>query len=392
LLQCGKGFKSSIWLLGQKVKKLLILASLCTSLSLPSLLASALNFEIEESPLLGLLKDFKASELCTVAENTEHYLKNNTEDTFAVHSGAIIDKKLSLKKVEKTLAFICKTYREDVKAKRQSRLHDNQFLLDNFQFYRWSPDVETAQKIAIKSTNAVKSRMLNAIPDEQIFLTKYYTKLLDASAVKTKKYNQALYALPKDEQGMSLALAEDKKAQLTRYKYTRQQVIDGVLLKEDLAKPLIWLTEEALHDVLLQGTGVLNVDGKQRFFNVHRNNGISYDYSIGKREQARYWYFAEVPNIMGYGQTLATKIAVKPQVTFAGNVADLGLGKLVMVSYQYNDQKVNRIGILADQGGAFDNNLFQLDLLVDSYRGWQDYHQANKSLPDYAQAWIMLLK
>ena len=74
------------------------------------------------------------------------------------------------------------------------------------------------------------------------------------------------------------------------------------------------------------------------------------------------------------------------------NVADLGLGKLLMVSYQHNDQQISRMGILADQGGAFDNNLFQLDLLVDSYRGWQDYHQANKTLPDYAKAWIMLLK
>ena len=154
----------------------------------------------------------------------------------------------------------------------------------------------------------------------------------------------------------------------------------------------MWLTEEALHDVLLQGTGVLNVAGETRFFNVHRNNGIAYDYSIGKRDQTRYWYFAEVPSIMGYGQTLAKKIAIKPQVTFAGNVADLGLGKLLMVSYQHNDQQISRMGILADQGGAFDDNLFQLDLLVDSYRGWQDYHQANKTLPDYAKAWIMLLK
>ena len=40
----------------------------------------------------------------------------------------------------------------------------------------------------------------------------------------------------------------------------------------------------------------------------------------------------------------------------------------------------------------FDNNLFQLDLLVDSYYGWADYHQANKQLPDYASAWSMLLK
>ncbi|MFT5760318.1 MAG: hypothetical protein ACI9LM_005104 [Alteromonadaceae bacterium] len=374
------------------MKKIFVWTFSLLSLSLCSLSVSALDFTVEKTPQLGLIKNFKASELCIVAENTDRYLENNTEDTFAVHSGVVFAEKIALKKIKQTLTFICKTYREDIKAKRQSRLHDNKFVLENFKFYRWSPDLITAQKIANKSTNAVKSSMLNAIPNDQIFLTKYYTKLLTASAIKTEKYDQALYSLPYDEVGLSLPQAELKKASLTRFKYTRQQVIDGVLTEKKLAKPLVWLTEEALHDVLLQGTGVLNVAGKQRFFNVHRNNGITYDYSIGKREQARYWYFAEVPSIMGYGQTLASKIAVKPQVTFAGNVADLGLGKLIMVSYQHNDQQISRMGILADQGGAFDNNLFQLDLLVDSYQGWQDYHQANKTLPDYAQAWIMLLK
>ena len=63
-----------------------------------------------------------------------------------------------------------------------------------------------------------------------------------------------------------------------------------------------------------------------------------------------------------------------------------------MVNYQRNDQTISRLGILADQGGAFDGNLFQLDMLVDSYRGWSDFHQANKQLPDYAKAWIMLIK
>ena len=155
---------------------------------------------------------------------------------------------------------------------------------------------------------------------------------------------------------------------------------------------MIWLTEEALHDVLLQGTGVVEVDGVRRYFNVHRNNGIAYDYAIGKREQARYWYFSEVPSIMGYGETLDSKIAISPQVSFAGNVAELGLGKLFMVTYTSENENVSRLGVLSDQGGAFDNNLFQLDLLVDSYYGWQDYYKANKHLPDYANAWLMLVR
>lgn len=348
-------------------------------------------FTLDKAPMLGKMASFKASALCDVADETKGYLAQFSEDKFAVHAGTVFDEKVTLKRVEQTLAFICRVYREDVRAKRNSRLHDNNFLRENFEFYRWTPDVKTARAIALKSTNEVKTRMLNAIPEDKIFLTKYYTKLLTASDVKTSQYNQALYALPYDEQGLGLNEANENLS-LARHQYTRQQVIAGVLEEKKLAKPLIWLTEEALHDVLLQGTGVVEVNGERRYFNVHRNNGIAYDYAIGKREQARYWYFSEVPSIMGYGETLDSKIAIAPQVSFAGNVAELGLGKLFMVSYDIAGENVSRLGILSDQGGAFDNNLFQLDLLVDSYFGWQDYHQANKHLPDYANAWLMLLK
>ena len=51
-----------------------------------------------------------------------------------------------------------------------------------------------------------------------------------------------------------------------------------------------------------------------------------------------------------------------------------------------------RLVILADEGGAFENNLFQLDLLVSSYKGWSDYHQANKHLPDFVKAEFLTLK
>ena len=350
------------------------------------------QFTLVEQPDIALLSDFNASALCRTSEKTGDYLATQPNDNFAVHAGRVFDDKVTVNRVKQTLDFLCQTYREDVRAKRNSRLHDVNFLKQHFDFYQWQPDKAQADKLANASTNGRKAELLRNIPNDQILLTKYYTKLLDGSEVRTEKYSQALYALPFDEQSLSIEQAEAVKTELTRFKYTRQQVIDGVLLKRQLAKPLIWLTEEALHDVLLQGTGVLKVNGSVRYFNVHRNNGIAYDYTIGKREQARYWYFAEVPSIMGYGQTLADKIAIDPQVTFAGNLADLGLGKLVMVSYTRKQKQISRLGILADQGGAFDNNLFQLDLLVGNYRGWQDYYEDNKHLPDYAKAWILIVK
>jgi len=363
-----------------------------TLLLLCSFSTKAFEFVVEDMPEIHKLIDFKASELCAVAEKTKNYLKNFPEDKFAVHEGTVFNDQITLQRVDKTLNFICRVYREDVQAKRQSRLHDSNYLTTHFNFYRWNPDIKTARAIAKKTTNKIKSRMLNNIPNDKIFLTKYYTKLLEASAVRTSKNNQALYALPVDEKNLSLEQAEKSKDKFTRYQYTRQEIIAGALIGNKMVKPLIWLTEEALHDVLLQGTGVVKVGDKIRYFNVHRNNGIAYDYAIGKRDQPRYWYFIEVPSIMGYGQKQENKIAIKPHVTFAGNVKQLGLGKLFMVSYERNNQNIARMGVLADQGGAFDDNLFQLDMLVDSFKGWQDYHQANKHIPDYAKAWLMLVK
>ena len=73
-------------------------------------------------------------------------------------------------------------------------------------------------------------------------------------------------------------------------------------------------------------------------------------------------------------------------------LSSLGLGKLFLINFANAHINQSRLAILSDEGGAFDNNLFQLDLLVDSYWGWQDYHQANKHLPDYASVWLLVLK
>lgn len=371
----------------------LLFAFTCLMMSQTSLAQG--RFELVDDPNVSKIPsleqlDFKA--LCQVARNTLKYINDYPHDVFALHHDNVLLPFSSTARVKATLKFICDVYQQDLVKAQTSRLATIHFLKAHFDFYRWYPDIKMAQAIAQKSTNTRKREMLNGIPDEQIFLTKYYTKLITGSDQQTAEYNQALYALPYDETGLSKEQAKLKKAQLTRFKYTRQEILTGVLTKNNLAKPLVWLTEEALHDVLLQGTGVLDVNGQIRYFNVHRNNGIAYDYALGKREQARYWYFAEVPGVMGYGETLNSKIAIEPYVSFAGNVQQLGLGQVFLVANEHAKQPFARLGVLADQGGAFDDNVFQLDYLVGNYRGWQDYHQANKHLPDYVNAWLLLVK
>jgi len=125
---------------------------------------------------------------------------------------------------------------------------------------------------------------------------------------------------------------------------------------------------------------------------VHRNNDIDYDYSIGKREQERYWYFAEVNSVLGYGDAIDNKIPLKKNVSVAGNVEQLGLGKLFFIQYGSDIDARKHLAILSDEGGAFKNNLFQLDLLVGEYYGWSDYYEDYKTVPDYARVWLMLKK
>jgi len=125
---------------------------------------------------------------------------------------------------------------------------------------------------------------------------------------------------------------------------------------------------------------------------VHRNNGIDYDYAIGMAEQARYWYFAEVNAVLGYGNELVHKIPLKKHVAVAGNIEQLGLGKLFLIQYELDGVQTKHLAVLADEGGAFKDNVFQLDLLVGAYEGWADYYRDYKSTPDYARVWLMLKK
>lgn len=377
-------------------------------------LRAAPGFVLQDPPKIDRWDHLNAAALCQLSRNTLAYFKRGQNqpisDAPVLNAGAMFAEQpeVTLARVQATLDFTCRGVNQNqalepdnnkqlkaahlVKSDEfASLIKTPELLAQYFDFYRWYPDTDTAQQHAHRSDIQGKKNILNAIPDDQILLTKYYTKLLNGSLVKTSKYTKALYALPHDEQGLTKAQAA-QQPNLTRYRYTRQQVLAGVLDEKSLAQPLVWLTEAAVHDVLLQGTGIIEVDGQLHYFNVHRNNGIAYDYAKGKTEQARYWYFSEVSGILGYGQQQDQKIEITPQLTVAGNIPDLGLGKLFLLSYPQDGLQVGRLAVLADEGGAFKDNRFQLDLLVDSYYGWDDYHRDNKHLPDFVGAWMLLLK
>ncbi|PAJ72212.1 hypothetical protein CJF42_22450 [Pseudoalteromonas sp. NBT06-2] len=324
--------------------------------------------------------------LCKVANSTKNYLnKGNIYDPKVIHSNVLTKMGITSAKIKQSLSFICKVHKEDLAANRPERLLNPDFIQRNFKFINWKPDTLHAQKLS------QNKKLLINLPKDKILMTKYYIHQAKARLNKSKKHPYALYKLPLDESNLTLEQAQENTT-LTRYKYTKQEILKGVLDSPKQAEPLIFLSRKDLESSLMQGTVVADVNGEKKVFNVHRNNGMGYDRKIKPYEQNRYWYFKQVQGILGYGKDANNKVTVIPEVTFAGDIYKLGLGHLLFTQFDYKSHSEYKMAILADTGGAFENNLYQLDYLSGSYGGFKEYAAANRHLPDYISVWFMLLK
>lgn len=320
--------------------------------------------------------EFNAAALCNTAQETLAYLnKGSGYDPEVIHDGVAL--KIPLTRVKATLTFICK---------HQMQLNDPAFIKEHFEFIRWYPDVSRAQQL---STHKI---LLQNLPKDRILMTKYFVHLAKASLKPTADKPFALYALPADEQQLTLEEANAKPG-LTRFKYGKQAILHGALANKPVPT-LAYFNRDDFETALLQGTVVADLGSAGRkILNVHRNNNIAYDRTKSPYEQERFWYFKPVTGIKGYGKDAEHKITVNPEVTFAADLTQLGLGKMLMV--QYPDKfghMVSRAGILADTGGAFADNLYQVDYLAGSFAGQTGYIKGTRHLPDYVSAYFMVVK
>lgn len=331
---------------------------------------------VVSKPVFNATYEINAKALCATAKETLAYLnKGHAYDPLVIHEGRTFA--VPLEQVKATLVFICQ---------HQQEMNNPAFIQRHFDFFQWLPDQEGASRF--KKGNALTAHL----PKDKLLMTKYYVHEAKASKNPSSAYPFALYALPKDEASLTFEQAEAKK-NLVRFKYGKQAILKGALIKEQVS-PLAYLKREDLEAALLQGTLVADFDEtKSQVFNVHRTNNIPYDKTKTPYQQERYWYFKAVNGIKGYGKDAEHKITVNPEVTFAADLAQLGLGKLLMVQYHgKRGQLVTRAGILADTGGAFQNNLYQVDYLTGSFKGKEAFYLANKELPDYVTAYFMVLK
>ncbi|BAZ89445.1 hypothetical protein NIES932_09240 [Raphidiopsis curvata NIES-932] len=312
---------------------------------------------------------FNANDLLFVLTNTRKYFQDYSQkDQNISRNGLLVSQGIKVEDVLKTLDFMISTLREDLKKNRPTRLQDPNFINANFRVIKW------------KAYNPDKPEQ------KQLRITKYAVFTHPGSHTKTSTYNIPIYSL-KDN------LATDK----FYTKYTKQDVLSGIYEpggKEfGKVETLAYLTRQGLEEALMQGTILINfTDGAKGFFNVDRNNGISYIRGVKDTLQKRYWYFRPVDQIKGYGYKIDAKISIKPGVTFAGDVLNIGLGRVVLIEYNQGKNKRLQMGVVADTGGAFLPNLHQLDYLAGVFKNQTEFRQYIRQLPEYASAYILVKK
>ncbi|MDB9437549.1 hypothetical protein PN450_12255 [Dolichospermum lemmermannii CS-548] len=309
------------------------------------------------------------ADLLTVLTNTRQYFqKYSQEDPDIQRTGILVTQGVTVKDILKTLDFMIVVLEEDISNKRTTRLQNPNFINANFRVIKWSAhNPENPQQ-------------------KQLRITKYAAFIHAGSRQKTSTYNTPIYAIN-----------EEVSQEKFYTQYTKQDVLSGIYEpggKEfGKVKPIAYLTRSGLEAALMQGTVLVNfTDGTKEFLNVDRNNGMSYIRGLKATAQTRYWYFKEVDAIKGYGYKIDAKISIKPGVTFAGDVLNIGLGRIIVIEDNQSGQKRLKMGIIADTGGAFLPNLYQLDFLAGTFTSERAFEQYIQKLPEYTNAYILVKK
>jgi len=326
-------------------------------------------FTETESPELSSCEiSTNPKDLLQASKDTLKYFNHNYESRKDFLDPKSFHDIISPEKVKDTLRFVVSTIEDDIKSKSSQRILDFDFLKDNFKFIKWTPD-----------DNAAKKSNVYRPLDGNIRLTYYSIFCVKGDYEKTPKRPCALYAL-KDES--------------IRNKYTKQEIVSGVLEKfknKNKVQPIAWVSRNALEKA--QGMTVVRMpDDTYKILNIYKHNGFDYDKSIKDcKQQKRYWFFKESESSKEVIQNLKNKIQSRKNVVFSGDIYNIGLGKLIAIKYQNPTTKNNefRLGVLADTGGAFINNLYQLDMFAGIFSSRKKLAAHRKNIPDTAEAYIL---
>ncbi|MFN6535319.1 MAG: hypothetical protein RM021_002945 [Nostoc sp. EkiNYC01] len=333
------------------------------------------KFSVQGSQVFSSVKlpsnkvNFNQTDFLTVLVNTRKYFQDYaSQDPDILRTGVLATQGVTVEDVLKTLDFMITVLNEDIANRRGNRLQDPKFINANFRVIKWT---------AYNPKNKQQ---------KQLRITKYAVFTHTGSRKKTSTFNTAIYSLKDNSNNDNF---------YTRY--TKQDVLSGIYepggREFGKVQSLAYLTRTGLEEALMQGTVLINfTDGYKAFFNVDRNNGMSYIRSLKPTAQKRYWYFREVDAIKGYGYKIDAKISIKPGVTFAGDVLNVGLGRVIVIEQNKGGRKHLQMGVMADTGGAFLPNLYQLDFLAGIFKNQKEFGQHISQLPDYATAYFLVKK
>lgn len=319
------------------------------------------------------LEEFVATNpysLLQVAQDTLSFIQKNKNKSACILIPSHLSQFLTLKNIESTLQFIISVIKQDM-VSGKFRILNPDFLNENFKFIKWTADRNGALN------NGVKLPYGGAIR-----LTNYAIFCVSGSYKKTPQKPCALYNL--------------FDTRICR-KYSKQQVLAGILNQpsnKGKAKPLVWLSRSDFEDALMQGTVLVKMpDGKERVFVASQCNGIEYDKNNKDPwTQKRYWYFNESYNSSSSAVVQFKKrLANRQNVVFAGDIFNIGLGKIIAIKHinPFTQKKEIRLGVVADTGGAFTRNLYQLDLFAGVFQSRLDYTNYIKHLPVITEAFIL---
>ncbi len=289
-----------------------------------------------------------------VATDTLRYLRAHPDD--AAQATMLSELGITPERLWRTLELVASA--------TDAELLDPAWFAARFDLLRWTPPP------------GGRTAKLGLAPGE-LRLTRYLVVQVDGREVPDATYTEAIYADPGEP---------------SRSRYTRREVMEGAYDKGG-ATPLAWLREEHVHDAIMQGSvQVTFPGGASRLYNVEASNGIPYQGGKRGRDQDRYWYFAEVPAPRGYGVAGGDHVLLEAGVAVAGDVYNLGLGRLVAIQHPASEGTVLRLAVLADTGGAFQPNLSQLDWFGGAFPTHAALYAAWKDLPDRVSAGLLVAR
>jgi hypothetical protein len=307
--------------------------------------------------------------LMQAAQDTLNFIQENAKKSRCIIIPPHLSHVLNLKNVEKTLKFIISIIKQDMPSGKFRILNPN-FLNENFNFIKWNAD-----------RNGALDNGINLPYGGMIRLTNYAIFSVPGSYKKIGQYQCALYQIFDNH---------------ICKKYSKQQVLAGILNQppnKSKVRPMVWLTRQDFEDALMQGTVIVKMpDGKERLFVANQCNGIDYDKSNKDPWlQKRYWYFKEDKSSKWSVIQFKKRLSSRQNVVFAGDIFNIGLGKVIALKHinPYTQKPEIRLGVIADTGGAFVRNLYQLDLFAGIFQNKQDFTNYIKHLPVRTEAYIL---